>query len=310
MKFETFKKMVNLSKRAISRELFLENRERIKIKKEGVAVKNLEKIFEAALTISNKKGFSAMSLRELSSEAGLSMGALYTYFSSKEELLDMLQAMGRAVTMRTLIEQISDLTGTRERLRRAIQAHLYLSEVMQPWFYFAYMETKNLNRQEHKKALSTWEKVVDVAPQFTYLAYQRLEDAYSSMANPASIGDFLKEIARRNSDAFTQLALARYLYKEGDADSALDQLNQAINLVPSFLDARKLKGKILLQEGRNEEAVEAYRDLLSALAATFRYICRTRPGDSRAWPGRHGRAFLPPRSHSPGRSGRRPDTPR
>ena len=153
MKFETFKKMVNLSKKAISRELFLENRERIKIKKEGVAVKNLEKIFEAALTISNKKGFSAMSLRELSSEAGLSMGALYTYFSSKEELLDMLQAMGRAVTMRTLIEQIADLTDTQERLRRAIQAHLYLSEVMQPWFYFAYMETKNLNRQEHKKAI-------------------------------------------------------------------------------------------------------------------------------------------------------------
>jgi len=153
VKFETFKKMVNLSKKAISRELFLENRERIKIKKEGVAVKNLEKIFEAALKISNKKGFSAMSLRELSSEAGLSMGALYTYFSSKDELLDMLQAMGRAVAMRTLIEQISDLTGTQERLRHAIQAHLYLSEVMQPWFYFAYMETKNLNRQEHKKAI-------------------------------------------------------------------------------------------------------------------------------------------------------------
>ncbi len=153
MKFETFKKMVNLSRKAISRELFQERREKIKIKKEDVAVKNLEKIFEAALTISNKKGFSAMSLRELSSEAGLSMGALYTYFSSKEELLDMLQAMGRAVTMRTLIEQIADLTDTQERLRRAIQAHLYLSEVMQPWFYFAYMETKNLNRQEHKKAI-------------------------------------------------------------------------------------------------------------------------------------------------------------
>ena len=143
-----------------------------------------------------------------------------------------------------------------------------------------------LSRQEYKKALSTWEKVVDVAPQFTYLAYQRLEDAYSSMKNPASIGDFLKEIARRNSDAFTQLALARYLYKEGDTDSALDQLNQAIALVPSFLDARKLKGKILLKEGRNEEALEAYQDLLSAL--DFPYLkfqcnnCGYRP-DSLAW---------------------------
>lgn len=60
------------------REFFLGNRESIKIKKEAVAVKNLMKIFNAALTISNVKGFAAMSLRELSSEAGLSMGALYT----------------------------------------------------------------------------------------------------------------------------------------------------------------------------------------------------------------------------------------
>ncbi|MBN2283388.1 MAG: TetR family transcriptional regulator [Deltaproteobacteria bacterium] len=145
--------MVRLSTEDISRELFLENRERIKIKKEDVAVRNLVKIFEAVLVISNRKGFAAMSLRELSAEAGLSMGALYTYFSSKDELLDMLQAMGRAITGRVLRDQISVVDDTREKLRTAIQAHLYLSEVMQSWFYFSYMETKNLSRKEHKKAI-------------------------------------------------------------------------------------------------------------------------------------------------------------
>jgi len=35
----------------------------------------------------------------------------------------------------------------------AIRTHLYLSEVMQPWFYFSYMETKNLTGSERKKAL-------------------------------------------------------------------------------------------------------------------------------------------------------------
>jgi AcrR family transcriptional regulator len=153
VKFETFKKLVSLSKEDICRELFLENRERIKIKKEGVAVKNLVKIFDAALAISNKKGFAAMSLRELSAEAGLSMGALYTYFSSKEELLDMIQNQGSTLIMRVLTDHISGIEDQRLKLRRAIQTHLYISEVMQHWFYFSYMETKNLNKEKQKQSI-------------------------------------------------------------------------------------------------------------------------------------------------------------
>ncbi len=145
--------MVSLSKEDICRELFLENREKIKIKKEDVAVKNLVKIFDAALAISNKKGFTAMSLRELSAEAGLSMGALYTYFSSKEELLDMMQTQGRTLVVKVLADQIEEIDDPRQKLRRAIQAHLYLSEVIQLWFYFAYMETKNLNKEKKKQSI-------------------------------------------------------------------------------------------------------------------------------------------------------------
>lgn len=153
MNFDSFKNRVQLSKHDICSELFVENRERIKIKKEKVAVKNLVKIFDAALAISNKKGFSAMSLRELSAEAGLSMGALYTYFSSKDELLDMITSQGRMITMRVLLDQIEDVDDPRSKLRRAIQAHLFLSEIMQPWFYFSYMETKNLSKDQHRKAI-------------------------------------------------------------------------------------------------------------------------------------------------------------
>jgi len=155
LNFETFKGLVNLSMEDLCRELFLGNRESIRIKKEQVAVRNLVKIFNAALTISNDKGFTAMSLRDLSKEAGLSMGALYTYFSSKEELLDMIQRQGRLVAKRVLLTQIEGIEHPGERLKRIIQAHLFLSEVMQPWFYFSYMETKNLAKQEHRKAIES-----------------------------------------------------------------------------------------------------------------------------------------------------------
>ena len=118
------------------------------------------------------------------------------------------------------------------------------------------------SQKEHKKALSTWRRVIDVAPQFTFLAYQRLERAYSRMKNLKPVEDFLRESVRKNSDGFTHLALARFLFSKGEIDSALDELNQAIKLDPSFFDARKFMGEILLEEGRNEDALEAYKDLL------------------------------------------------
>jgi len=165
LKFETFKGLVSLSMEDLCRELFLDNRESIKIKKEGVAVKNLVKILDAALTLSNEKGFAAMSLRDLSAKAGLSMGALYTYFSSKEELLQMIQRQS-AVVVQVLLDQIEGIEDPLSKLKRVIQSHLFLSEVMQPWFYFAYMETKNLAKQEHKKAieaeLATEKLLIDI----------------------------------------------------------------------------------------------------------------------------------------------------
>lgn len=153
MKFETFKKSVQLSKEDICRDILAQNRDRIKIKKEKVAVKNLVKILDAALSISNQKGFASMSLRDLSSEADLSMGALYSYISSKEELLDMMQQQGRSLISRILGEYLKDINDPEEKLKRGIQVHLYLSEVMQPWFYFSYMETKNLPKEVHKKSI-------------------------------------------------------------------------------------------------------------------------------------------------------------
>jgi len=126
-----------------------------------------------------------------------------------------------------------------------------------------------LSQQRHKAALAKWKKVVDVAPEFTFLAYQRLEKAYAKMENPRLVGDFLKEVARQNSDVSTQLVLARYLYNEGEVDAAVDQVRHAIKLAPSFMDARKFMGEVLLKEGRNEEALVAYKELLLSLDFPF-----------------------------------------
>lgn len=155
MDYADFQKKINPSRQDICREVYQENRRSIRVKKEDTVVKNLERIFSATLKISNNKGFQAMSMRDLSRETGLSMGALYSYFSSKEDLLAMLQNQRRTITRRILKDCIDRESDPAARLRAAIRTHLYLSEAMQPWFYFSYMEAKNLSQKEQDLAVAS-----------------------------------------------------------------------------------------------------------------------------------------------------------
>ncbi|PKN64034.1 MAG: hypothetical protein CVU57_16660 [Deltaproteobacteria bacterium HGW-Deltaproteobacteria-15] len=153
---------------------------------------------------------------------------------------------------------------------KCIDAYLHLGDL-----YFS--------RQEYKQAIATWRKVVDVSPHFTFLAYRRLEGAYSRMRNLKPVGDFLKECAQLSSDPFTHMALARYLYNEKDEQGALKELRSALDLDPAFWEARKFMGEILLNHGMSELALEAYKDLISHLDVPYLKFqcsnCGFRPAD-------------------------------
>ncbi len=128
--------------------------------------------------------------------------------------------------------------------------------------------------EEYEKAVSTWKKVAAVAPQFTFLAYRRLEGAYSRMKNLKPVENFLKECARSHSDAFTHMALARYLHNENDVDGALKEAENAIELDPAFWEARRFKGEILIRHGKEKEIIADYEEILSLLNMPYlRFQC-------------------------------------
>ncbi len=134
-------------------DIFRENRGTIRVKKEQVAVKNLERIFEAMLKLAQEKGFHAMSLRDLSARSGLSMGALYSYFSSKAELRRHVLRYGARFAKDVVRAEADLYVRPADRLAAAMRAHLFLSEAQRPWFYFSYMEAKNLPREEKLRAM-------------------------------------------------------------------------------------------------------------------------------------------------------------
>lgn len=154
MTLQQFRRQTGLSMQGICRELFRARQDIIGVQKEKVAVKNLSKILEATLILANQKGFAAMSLRDLSAKSGLSMGGLYTYIGSKEELAAMIQAHGRQISMRPIMDEIES-AAPEDRLTVAIRTHLYVSEILRSWFYFSYMESRHLNAREKSAAIES-----------------------------------------------------------------------------------------------------------------------------------------------------------
>ncbi|MBN2032928.1 MAG: tetratricopeptide repeat protein [Deltaproteobacteria bacterium] len=139
---------------------------------------------------------------------------------------------------------------------RCLDAYLHLGDL-------------HFQKQDYKKAIASWRKVVDISPSFTFLAYRRLEGAYSKMKNLKPVEEFLKECAESYPDPFTHTALARYRYNEQDRQAALKELDAALDLAPSFWEARKLQGEILLEAQMKEEALRAYRNLIAHLTVPY-----------------------------------------
>lgn len=151
--FKAFKRDVHLSTRDLCDSIFRLSPEAIQVKKETVAIRNLTRIVDATLSLANSKGFQAMSLRDLSAHTGLSMGALYAYIRSKEDLVSLIQQHGRLLIASILQARVEGIESPTEQLQEAIRTHLFLSEMMQPWFYFVYMEAKNLPERERRQAV-------------------------------------------------------------------------------------------------------------------------------------------------------------
>ncbi len=149
--FQQFQEMTPLDGENIWTYLLDRNAERITVKRRKPALENLEKIFNATFKLANEVGFRAMNLRDLCGETGLSMGGLYGYISSKDQLAEMIEDVVRHATheMPLLFAELRDPL---DRIEALIRASIYVSEILQPWFYFVFMDSRVLQPQQRNTA--------------------------------------------------------------------------------------------------------------------------------------------------------------
>ncbi|MRW93648.1 TetR family transcriptional regulator [Duganella sp. FT80W] len=125
--------------------------DRITVKRRKPALENLERIFNATFKLANEVGFRAMNLRDLCGETGLSMGGLYGYISSKDQLAEMIEDVVRHAT-HEVPKMFSTVADPLDRLEALIRASIYVSEILQPWFYFVFMDSRVLQAEQRSTA--------------------------------------------------------------------------------------------------------------------------------------------------------------
>ena len=153
LSLESFREAWVLTGEPFWRNVFEMHKDKMQIKSPNVAIINLEKIFTATFRLANTKGFQVMSLRDLSRETGISMGGLYSYIGSKNDLASVIEGV-----LRNYIDQVigglaNENLSPVDFLRAIVYGEIYMMQILSPWYYFCYMELKGLPKEQQQQAM-------------------------------------------------------------------------------------------------------------------------------------------------------------
>lgn len=113
------------------------------VKDEELIRKRREQISRGAVKLFIEKGFHRTTTREIAKEAGFSIGTLYEYIRTKEDVLYLVcDSIYHEVNMRLAELDTSD--NTVHGLRQAIEKYYYLIADMSDEFVVMYQESKSL----------------------------------------------------------------------------------------------------------------------------------------------------------------------
>jgi TetR/AcrR family transcriptional regulator, cholesterol catabolism regulator len=110
-------------------------------------------IVDAAVRLFIEKGFHKTTTRQIARAAGISIGTLYEYVTSKEDVLYLVCAAIHAEVERGVKEVLERAKGGKEALRGVIREYFHVCDRMSDHILLMYQETKSLPSQWQKRVL-------------------------------------------------------------------------------------------------------------------------------------------------------------
>ncbi|HML95384.1 MAG TPA: TetR/AcrR family transcriptional regulator [Thermodesulfobacteriota bacterium] len=136
-------------------------------------------IVKAAVELFVRKGFHRTTVREIAQKFGMSIGTLYEYIRTKEDILYLvIDYIHSSVSKR--VRPSLKINGTsRERLENAIRSYYAIIDEMQDYVLFLYQETKSLSYNARKYIFKSEEEMTSI---FEEIILQGIEDGTFSIS--------------------------------------------------------------------------------------------------------------------------------
>jgi len=113
------------------------------VKDESLISKRRKQMIRGAVALFKQKGFHRTTTREIAKEAGFSIGTLYEYIRTKEDVLYLVcDSIYEEVQQR--LSTLPTQAGTVDGLKTAIRHYYLLIDQMQDEFVVMYQESKSL----------------------------------------------------------------------------------------------------------------------------------------------------------------------
>lgn len=122
-------------------------------------------IIKGAVTLFKEKGFHRTTTREIASAAGFSIGTLYEYIRSKEDVLYLVVDYIYSEFQENLQKELGHSKGTIEGLMRAISYFYRLMDGMQDEVLVMYQEVKSLTKDALSYVLNKETQMVNILGQ-------------------------------------------------------------------------------------------------------------------------------------------------
>jgi AcrR family transcriptional regulator len=123
------------------------------VKDAGLVELRRRQIVDAAVRLFVENGFHKTTTRQIARAAGFSIGTLYEYVASKEDVLYLVCDAIHAEVERGVAEVMGQATGGWEALKGVIREYFLVCDRMSDHILLIYQETKSLPRQWQKKVL-------------------------------------------------------------------------------------------------------------------------------------------------------------
>ena len=110
-------------------------------------------IFEGASRLFTKKGYHVTGLRELSKETGISLGNLYNYINTKEDILYIIHQKAAEMILEAIDQETSDVNDPVEKLKEMIEIELLTMDKYQDLILLIYQESHALSKKSLRSLL-------------------------------------------------------------------------------------------------------------------------------------------------------------